>query len=66
MVQQERLGGLVIGVDKREDAIAPIDEPVAVTAVYSRRAQCRVEKLVELVAKLGLNEIRAASGTLDV
>ncbi len=65
-VQQEGLGGLVDRVDERQDAVAAVDEPVAVPLVDARRAQRSLEQLVGLVPELALDGIRAGGGTLDV
>jgi hypothetical protein len=43
LIQQHRLGCLIDRMDEREDAVATIDEPVAMTRMDSRRAQRLVE-----------------------
>ena len=65
-VQQERLGRLVNRVDEGQDAVTPVDEPVAMALVDACLAQRRFEQLVGLVPQLALDGIRAAGGTLDI
>jgi len=65
-VQQDRLGGPVHRADEGQHAVAPVDEPVAVTPLDASGAQRRVEQLVHRAAELGLDGIGTAGRLLDV
>ena len=52
--------------EKREEAVAPVGEPVPVAGLDSRRAQRGVEQRVHRLAEFGLDVIRAAGGPFDV
>jgi hypothetical protein len=53
-------------MDEREEAVAPVGEPVPVAGLDSRRAQRGVEQRVHRLTEFGLDVIRAAGGALDV
>jgi hypothetical protein len=53
-------------MDEREEAVAPVGEPVPVAGLDSRRAERGVEQRVHRLAEFGLDVIRAAGGALDV
>src|ERR1017187_3742615 len=57
---------LVCLVDQREQAIAAVGEPVAAARADSRRAQRRIEQLVEHGPELGLDRIGPAGRTFYV
>lgn len=56
-VHQQRPGRLAYLVDEREEAIATVDELVALARVDSRSAQRRVEQLVEHGPEFGFHRI---------
>jgi hypothetical protein len=51
---------LVDRVDERQDAVTTVDELVAMTLAYSRRAQRRIKQLAGPIPEFGFNWIRAA------
>jgi hypothetical protein len=53
-------------VDKGEDAVAAVGEPVTMALVDAGRAQRFIEQLIERAAELGLDRIGPAGGLLDV
>ena len=63
---QQHPGSVAHRMDQRQEAVAPVGEPVPVAGLDARRAQRCVEQRVHRLAEFGLDVIRAASGALDV
>jgi hypothetical protein len=53
-------------MNKGQEAVPAVDEPIAMAFVDARGAQRRFEQLVGLTPELALDGIGAAGGTLDI